>query len=104
MNSRYTRKRCLLALTACLSSGRALAQDGEILCGTPDDLAAPLAKTADLPKITKVWSGTLKALVIRIAFSDAPYTVDTATISKTNSTINTLYRAMSRNTFEWDWH
>ncbi len=103
MNSRYTRKLCLLASLACLSMGRTLAQDEEINCGTPDDPVA-LAKTSDLPKITKTWSGTLKAMVIRISFSDAPYTVDTATIGKTNASINNLYRSMSRNTFEWDWH
>jgi hypothetical protein len=103
MNSLNSRKLCLLALAACLAMGRASADEDEINCGTPDDFAAALAKSADLPKVTKIWSGKLKAMVIRISFSDAPYTIDTATIGKTNGTINTLYRAMSRNTFEWDW-
>jgi hypothetical protein len=102
MNSRYARKLCLLALAGSLSMGTALAQDEEVSCGTPDEPSA-LAKTADLPKITKTWSGKLKAMVIRVGFSDAPYAVDTAIINKTNGTINTLYRNMSRNTFEWDW-
>lgn len=102
MNSRYTLKLCLSALIACLAMGTASAQEEDIVCGTPNENFA-LAKTAELPKISKTWSGKLKALVIRIGFSDAPYAIDTATINKTNATINTLYRSMSRNTFEWDW-
>lgn len=102
MNSRFTRKLCLPVLVACLAAGRASAQEEEIVCGTPDETVA-LAKSAEIPKITKTWSGKLKALVIRISFSDAPYAIDTATINKTNTTVNTLYRSMSRNTFEWDW-
>jgi hypothetical protein len=102
MKTRYTRRLCLPALIACLALGNASAQDEEIVCGTPDGTMA-LAKSAEIPKITKTWSGKLKALVIRISFADAPYAVDTATINKTNGTVNTLYRSMSRNTFEWDW-
>ncbi|MDB5104636.1 MAG: collagenase [Fibrobacteres bacterium] len=102
MNSRNARKLCLLALAACLTAGRAAAQDEGLNCGTPDVMPA-LGKSADIPKITKTWSGKLKAMVIRVGFSDAPYAIDTATINKTNGTINTLYRSMSRNTFEWDW-
>ncbi|HKP95925.1 MAG TPA: hypothetical protein VJ385_09225 [Fibrobacteria bacterium] len=97
------RKLCLLALTATLAMGRAAAEDEEIVCGTPDETAGALAKSADIPKISKVYSGKLRALVIRIGFSDAPYSIDTAAINKTNATINVLYRSMSRNTFEWDW-
>jgi hypothetical protein len=102
MNSRYARTLCLLALAGSLSLERAQAQEEGVVCGTPDGPAA-LAKSADLPKITKTYSGTLKALVIRVGFSDAPYAIDTATINKTNATVNTLYRSMSRNTFEWAW-
>ncbi|MDB5048115.1 MAG: collagenase [Fibrobacteres bacterium] len=103
MMKKHSRKACVLALTAFLAMGRVLAEDvEEINCGTPDNAPA-LAKSADIPKVTKVYSGKLKAMVIRIGFSDAPYSVDTATINKTNATINTLYRSMSRNTFEWDW-
>jgi hypothetical protein len=102
MNTRYARKLCLPALALCLAAGQARAQDEDIVCGTSEETAA-LAKTAELPKISKTWSGKLKALVIRVGFSDGAYAVDTAAISKTNATVNTLYRAMSRNTFEWDW-
>jgi hypothetical protein len=87
-----------LFLVAALA-GAAKAQ--EFVCGTPDDVAG-LAKAADLPKITKRWAGKPKALMIRIGFSDAPYSTDTAAINKTHAAINTLYRSMSRNTFEWD--
>jgi hypothetical protein len=93
-------KLCLAAVAA-FAAGTANAQDEDFTCGLPDEVA--LAKSADIPKISKTWSGTLKALVIRVGFSGSPYAVDTATISKTNGTINTLYRAMSRNTFEWSW-
>ncbi|MEO6098541.1 MAG: hypothetical protein ABIW76_23870, partial [Fibrobacteria bacterium] len=72
MNSRYTRKLCLIALAGSLWAGHSLAQEMEVNCGTVD-VPAALAKTADLPKITKTYSGKLKALVIRIGFSDAPY-------------------------------
>lgn len=102
MDSRYARKLRLPALIACLALGYASAQEEEVVCGTPDEAMA-LAKSAEIPKITKTWSGKLKALVIRIGFSDAPYAIDTAAINKTNASVNTLYRSMSRNTFEWDW-
>ena len=93
------------ALTGGLGLGHAWAQsdDGGYLCGTPDIPAGALGKTADLPKITKVYTGTLKALVIRVAFSDAAYTVTDSTLNKTNASINTLYNSMSRNTFQWTW-
>lgn len=86
-----------------LGATRAQAEDGGYVCGTSDFAASGLAKSADLPKITKVWTGTLKALVIRVAFSDAPYTTTDSTINKTNAAINVLYHAMSRNAFEWTW-
>jgi hypothetical protein len=101
-------KLCLLAAVAGLAIGQARAQDEDVTCGLSDEAAASgafgaLSKSADIPKVSKVWSGKLKALVIRVGFSDAPYAIDTATINRTNTTINTLYRNMSRNTFEWDW-
>lgn len=71
------------------------------VCGTPD-LPDPLAKTAELPRITKVYSGKSVAVMVRIAFSDQPYTVAESTITKTHNAINVLYRSMSRNTFEFD--
>jgi hypothetical protein len=93
------------ALAAAMASCPAWAQtdDGGFACGTPDLRAEPLAKAADLPKITKVYTGTLKALVIKVAFSDAAYAVTDSTINKTNASINTVYNSMSRNTFEWTW-
>lgn len=104
MVERYSRKLCLLAMAAAIAVPRpARAQEEAFNCGTPDAAFDALAKSADVPKVTKVYSGKLKAMVIRIGFSDAPYTVDTATINKTNAAINTLYHSMSRNTFEWDW-
>lgn len=93
------------ALAGLLAVGTA-AQEADVVCGTSETpaefTAGPLAKSADLPKVSKVWAGTLKALVIRISFTDAPYIVDTATINRTNAAINTLYLGMSRNTFSWD--
>ncbi len=93
------------ALACCLALGKTAAQEENAVCGTvnePEVIASgALRKSADLPKVNKVWSGTLKALVIRISFSDAPYAIDTSVINKTNATINTLYLAMSRNTFSW---
>jgi hypothetical protein len=77
--------------------------DGNFICGTPDAAPAALAKSADLPRVAKTWSGTLKALVIRVGFSDAAYTTSDSAINKTNASINALYRTMSRNTFEWAW-
>ena len=77
----------------------------DFVCGTPDE-AVTLTSSADqmdLPKISKVWKGKLKALVLRISYSDAPYAVTEANINTTNEAINVLYRSMSRNTFEWDW-
>jgi hypothetical protein len=93
------------ALVAAMALSPAWAQsdDAGYICGTPDLPAGPLAKSADLPKITKVYSGTLKAIVIKVAFSDAAYTVTDSTINKTNASINTLYHSMSRNAFEWTW-
>ncbi len=103
MNRNPMQGLCMLALAACLGLVRPLAAEEEMVCGTDDGLAAPLAKTAQIPKVSKIYSGKLKAMVIRIGFSDAPYAVDTAAIVKTNTAINTLYRSMSRNAFEWDW-
>jgi hypothetical protein len=110
MDRKHVRGLCALALIAKLGTGPALAQtetivspEDPVVCGTADESFPVLAKSAAIPKVSKTYSGKLKAMVIRISFSDAPYTVDTATISKTNATINTLYRSMSRNTFEWDW-
>lgn len=107
MNNEMLRKLCLATLTASALLGNAMAQeadDGEaVVCGTDDYAAFGLAKSADIPKISKTWSGTLKTLVIKVSFSDAPYTITDSTINKTNNTINTLYKAMSRNTFEWTW-
>lgn len=91
------------ALALTLSQARAQSDEEGYICGTVDAPAGALAKSAELPKITKVYSGTLKALVIKVAFSDAAYTVTDSTINKTNASINTLYHAMSRNTFEWTW-
>ncbi|MDQ3001585.1 MAG: hypothetical protein M3Y08_10025 [Fibrobacterota bacterium] len=98
----------LYLLAACLAMGQPHAEDEEFNCGLSDEAAASgafgaLGKSADIPRINKVYAGKLKALVIRVGFSDAPYAIDTAVINKTNTTINTLYRTMSRNTFEWDW-
>src|SRR4051812_35260693 len=62
-----------LALALGLGSVRAQSDEGNFICGSADAMAPSLAKTSDLPKITKVWTGTLKALVIRVAFSDAAY-------------------------------
>jgi hypothetical protein len=67
-----------------------------------DAPAGALGKQAVLPKVNKVWTGNLRALVVRISFADVPFAIDTATINRTHTTINTLYRAMSRNTFEWN--
>jgi hypothetical protein len=92
-----------LAAAMAISPAWAQSDDGGYICGTPDAPAGALAKTADLPKITKVYTGTLKALVIKVAFSDAAYAVTDSTLNKTNASINTLYHAMSRNTFEWTW-
>ncbi len=93
------------AFAVALGLGGAWAQtdDRDFVCGTPESAAPSLAKSADLPKITKVWTGTLKALVIRVGFSDAPYATTDSTISKTNTAINNQYHAMSRNAFEWTW-
>jgi hypothetical protein len=102
MNKNTIGKLCVFAMTASLFAGQAKAADESVVCGVPDDVAGALAKSADIPKITKSYSGKLRALVIRVAFADAGYTVDTATINKTNASINVLYRAMSRNAFEWD--
>jgi hypothetical protein len=98
------RKLCIatLAMGACLTAARAQ-EDESVVCGLDDHTALALSKSADIPKISKTWSGKLKALVIRVSFSDGPYTITDSTINKTNTTINTLYRSMSRNTFEWDW-
>ena len=93
----------LASAMAMGSMGRALAQDGgDFICGTPDG-TDPLAKTAEIPKISKTYTGTLKTLVIRVGFSDAPYSTSDSTIAKTNNTINALYLSMSRNTFQWTW-
>ncbi|MEO7423890.1 MAG: hypothetical protein ABI036_01815 [Fibrobacteria bacterium] len=110
MSTFNARAFCMLNLAIALNMGLSRADDETFQCGTPDGLTVsdpfdatdPLPKTAALPKVSKVYTGKLKALVIRIGFSDAAYVVDTATINKTNASINTLYRAMSRNTFEWD--
>jgi hypothetical protein len=102
MNKNAIGKLCVFAMSASLFAGQARAADESALCGVPDDVAGSLAKAADIPKITKSYSGKLRAIVIRVAFADAGYTVDTSTINKTNASINTLYRAMSRNAFEWD--
>lgn len=102
MKSKNLQKLRLFALAASLAASGAWAEDS-FTCGTPDGIASPLAKSSDLPRVSKVWNGKLKALILRVGFSDAAYAVDTATIGKTNTTINNLYRAMSRNTFEWDW-
>ncbi|MBW8888150.1 MAG: hypothetical protein JF616_10380 [Fibrobacteres bacterium] len=101
----YTGKLRLLAFSVALSLGNVLAQgdDAGFICGSQDALAPSLGKSADLPKVTKVWSGTLKALVIRVGFSDAAYATTDSTISKTNAAINVQYHAMSRNLFEWTW-
>lgn len=74
---------------------------GEYVCGTPDGPEA-LAKAADLPRITKVYSGKSVAVVVKVAFSDGPYTIADSTLTKAHTSINNLYRAMSRNTFEFD--
>ena len=104
MKGKSIRTLRVAVFAAALGWGGAWAQseDGVYLCGTPEE-AGPLGKSADLPKITKVYAGTLKALVIRVSFSDAPYAVPESTINKTNASINTLYNSMSRNTFAWAW-
>ena len=95
----------LAALAFATTAGHASAvlpdEDGFYVCGTPEEPGA-LAKAADLPRITKVYSGKSVAIMVRIAFSDMPYTVNDSTIAKTHAAINTLYRSMSRNTFEFD--
>jgi hypothetical protein len=91
------------AIALGLAGALAQADDDNFICGSEEAVAPSLAKSADLPKVTKVWSGTLKALVIRVSFSDAPYATTDSTIAKTNAAINTQYHAMSRNTFEWTW-
>jgi hypothetical protein len=91
----------VITLFSLLTASLVLAQDDSFTCGINNEPMA-LAKAMELPKTTKVWSGKLKVLVFRIAFSDAPYLIDTSTINKTNSIINTLYSSMSRNIFAWD--
>ena len=89
------------SLAVTLISSPALGQD--YICGT--DLSAsvfPSSPSADIPKISKVWKGKQIGLVIKIAFSDLAYTGTDSTINSANASINTLYRSMSRNTFEWD--
>jgi hypothetical protein len=95
----------LLGFAAALGLGNVWAQgdDAGFICGSQDALSPSLAKSADLPKVTKVWSGTLKALVIRVGFSDAAYATTDSTIAKTNAAINVQYQAMSRNIFQWTW-
>src|SRR5690606_41646982 len=96
MTGIHTRTLCLAGLVAGFAAIQAGADEEPYFCGTPDAIAEPLAKSEALPRINKVWTGKLKALVIRVGMSDAPYTVDTASIGRTNASINTLYRAMSR--------
>src|SRR6185369_9205246 len=81
------------AFAMALGLGGAWAQTEEdgFICGSQDLASSSLAKSADLPKITKVWSGTLKALVIRVSFSDAAYATTDSTINKTNAAINVNY-------------
>lgn len=69
--------------------------------GASDGASGALSKQAVLPKVNKVWTGSLRALVLRISFADAAFSIDTNAINQTHTTINNLYRAMSRNTFEW---
>ncbi|HLP41391.1 MAG TPA: hypothetical protein VK465_07785 [Fibrobacteria bacterium] len=80
--------------------------DGEaFLCATPEDhyeTLDPLAKRAALPSITKVYSGKSIAVVVKIAFSNAAYTVADSTLNKTHASVNSLFRSMSRSTFEFD--
>ncbi len=84
-----------------LATQKVSAQAGEFVCGNLIESTA-LAKAADLPKTTKVWSGKLKALIFRISFTDGAYSIDTSTINRTNTSINALFRSMSRNTFQWE--
>jgi hypothetical protein len=75
--------------------------DQPFLCGNLNP-SLSLGKEAAIPAIRKKYTGSLKALIIRIGFPNAPFAVDTATLGKTNVTINKLYASMSRNTFQWN--
>ena len=94
-----------IALTGALFSNAAVAEDA--MCGLSDEaISAALAKTAgsqqDLPRIAKVWKGKLKGRIIRVSFSDKPYSITEEALNTASETVNKLYRDMSRNTFEWD--
>jgi hypothetical protein len=76
---------------------------GEIVCNAPNEPEA-LSKFADLPAITKVYSGTSRALIVRVQFPDSAFSTTKVTdslIDRNNATINGLYLSMSRNTFQF---
>jgi hypothetical protein len=107
MHSQFSNFFRIIIVTFGFATGAIFADEENIVCGNSNDVqialsSGALSKSADLPKTTKVWSGKLKALVFKISFSDAPYTVTDSTINKTHATINLLYASMSRNTFSWD--
>lgn len=91
---------CLAAILT-LGSVSTQAQEDAFICGS-DEASFALGKSAAIPAIRKKWSGTLKALILRISFTNAPFTIDTTTMITANATINKLYASMSRNTFQWD--
>jgi hypothetical protein len=48
-------------------------------------------------------TGAPVALLVRLAFLDAPYTVSDAVIQRVHDTVTTMYRSMSRDVFHFTW-